>query len=163
MKEQPMSDEKTMGQVIQIDESRIRDHLGEMVRGTVEETLNAMLDAEADRLCGAARYERSNLVGSECQPGPGHAVKARQDGPGRCLIVTQLVVATVHIFALQCGRKRWHCRDCRKESAKKSDERSNKIKLVCHTGDAHRHIHWQTKLSGVTCIWLTNKTRIICL
>src|ERR1019366_6363957 len=58
-KEQPMSDEKAMGQVIQIDEGRIRDHLGEMVRGTVEETLNAMLDAEADRLCGAGRYERS--------------------------------------------------------------------------------------------------------
>ena len=54
-----MSDEKTMGQVIEIDEARIRDHLGEMMRGTVEETLNAMLDAEADRLCGAARYERS--------------------------------------------------------------------------------------------------------
>src|ERR1700750_1200541 len=59
MKEQPMSDENPMGQVIQIDEARIRDHLGEMVRGTVEETLNAMLDAEADRLCGAGRYERS--------------------------------------------------------------------------------------------------------
>jgi hypothetical protein len=43
MKEQPMSDEKAMGQVIQIDEARIRDHLGEMVSGTVEETLNAML------------------------------------------------------------------------------------------------------------------------
>ena len=41
-----MSVEKPMGQVIQIDEARIRDHLGEMVRGTVEETLNAMLDAE---------------------------------------------------------------------------------------------------------------------
>ena len=54
-----MSDEKPMGQVIQIDEARICDHLGEMVRGTVEETLNAMLDAEADRLCGAGRYERS--------------------------------------------------------------------------------------------------------
>ena len=39
-----MSDENPMGQVIQIDEARIRDHLGEMVRGTVEETLNAMLD-----------------------------------------------------------------------------------------------------------------------
>jgi hypothetical protein len=50
---------KAMGQVIQIDEARIRDHLGEMVRGTVEETLNALLDAEADRLCGASRYERS--------------------------------------------------------------------------------------------------------
>src|SRR6478736_3790776 len=62
MKEQAMSDEdgvKAMGQVIQIDEARIRDHLGEMVRGTVEETLNALLDAEADRLCGAGRYERS--------------------------------------------------------------------------------------------------------
>jgi Transposase and inactivated derivatives len=50
---------KTMGEVIQIDEARIRDHLGEMVRGTVEEALNAMLDAEADRLCGAGKYERS--------------------------------------------------------------------------------------------------------
>src|SRR5512139_961358 len=59
MKEQPMSDEKSMGQVIQIDEARIRDPLGEMVRDTVEETLNAMLDAEADQLCGAGRYERS--------------------------------------------------------------------------------------------------------
>ena len=38
---------------------RIKDHLGEMVRGTVEEALNAMPDAEADRLCGAGRYERS--------------------------------------------------------------------------------------------------------
>src|SRR3954463_5693718 len=59
MKERAMNDEKPMGQVIQIDEARIRDHLGEMVRGTVEETLNAMLDAEADQLCGAGRYERS--------------------------------------------------------------------------------------------------------
>jgi hypothetical protein len=44
LKEQPMSDEKPMGQVIQIDEARIRDHLGDMVRGTVEETLNAALE-----------------------------------------------------------------------------------------------------------------------
>ena len=50
---------RPMGQVIKIDEARIRDHLGEMVRGTVEETLNAMLDAEADELCGAGRYQRS--------------------------------------------------------------------------------------------------------
>jgi hypothetical protein len=32
-----LSHEKPTGQVIQIDEARIRDHLGEMVRGTVEE------------------------------------------------------------------------------------------------------------------------------
>lgn len=48
--------ETGMGEFIQIDEVRIRDHLGEMVRGTVEEALNAMLDAEADRLCNAGRY-----------------------------------------------------------------------------------------------------------
>jgi hypothetical protein len=34
---------KAMGQVIQIDEARIRDHLGEMVRGTVEE-MRAVLE-----------------------------------------------------------------------------------------------------------------------
>jgi len=29
------TEQKPMGQVIQIDDARIRDHLGEMVRGTV--------------------------------------------------------------------------------------------------------------------------------
>ena len=48
-----------LNQVISIDEGRIRDHLGELVRGSVEETLNALLDAEADAMCGAQRYERS--------------------------------------------------------------------------------------------------------
>ena len=45
-----------LSQVIQIDEGKIQAHLGEVVRSTVEETLNAMLDAEADRLCRAERY-----------------------------------------------------------------------------------------------------------
>ena len=48
-----------VGDVIRIDEERIRDHLGRIVRGTVEDTLNALLDAEADRLCNATRYERT--------------------------------------------------------------------------------------------------------
>lgn len=46
--------------VIRIDRAAIESHLGAMVRGTVEETLNALLDAEADTLCGAKRYERSS-------------------------------------------------------------------------------------------------------
>jgi putative transposase len=50
---------KDFNKVIQIDERQIRDHLGEVVRGTVEETLNAMLDKEADQLCNASRYERT--------------------------------------------------------------------------------------------------------
>lgn len=49
----------TLGKVIQIDDSQIREHLSELVRGSVEETLNSLLDAEADQLCNAARYERT--------------------------------------------------------------------------------------------------------
>ena len=50
---------KELRKVIQIDESRIKDHLGNLVKKSVEDTLNAMLDAEADQLCNAHRYERS--------------------------------------------------------------------------------------------------------
>ncbi len=52
-------DNRVLGNVIKIDDERIRGHLDRIVRGTVEETLNALLDAEADRLVGAGRYERS--------------------------------------------------------------------------------------------------------
>ena len=48
-----------MGPVVQIDDGRIQAHLDEVVRATVEETLNALLDAEADHLCGARKYERA--------------------------------------------------------------------------------------------------------
>jgi len=48
-----------LGKLIEIDEAKVTEHLGEIVRGTVEETLNSLLDAEADRLCQAKRYERT--------------------------------------------------------------------------------------------------------
>jgi len=37
--------------IIQIDEHLVQSKLTEIVKGTVEETLNGLLDAEADRLC----------------------------------------------------------------------------------------------------------------
>ena len=46
-------------QIIQLNEGAIRDHLGEMVRSTVEDTLNRMLDAEANQLCNAEKYQRN--------------------------------------------------------------------------------------------------------
>ncbi len=52
-------DSRKLGKVVSIDEGKVEDHLGKLVRDTVEETLNAMLEAEADALCGAQRYERS--------------------------------------------------------------------------------------------------------
>ena len=37
-----------MGEIIHLNEEEVKAELGEMVRKSVEETLNAMLDAEAD-------------------------------------------------------------------------------------------------------------------
>jgi putative transposase len=48
-----------LGKVITIDEGQVEAHLGELVRGSVEATLNSLLDAEAERLCNARRYERT--------------------------------------------------------------------------------------------------------
>ena len=50
---------KPLGEVIAINEALIKDHLNQVVVKTVEEALNAMLDAEADELCGAKRYEHT--------------------------------------------------------------------------------------------------------
>jgi putative transposase len=48
-----------LSNVIRIDDEQVREHLGHIVRGTVEETLTAMLEAEANRLCNVGRYERT--------------------------------------------------------------------------------------------------------
>ncbi len=45
--------------IVTVNEEEVRDHLAELVRGSVEQTLNQLLDAEADDLCGAKRYEHS--------------------------------------------------------------------------------------------------------
>ena len=42
-----------------VDQTMLETTLDRMVRKSVEETLNAMLDAEADEITGATRYERS--------------------------------------------------------------------------------------------------------
>src|SRR5438309_3647188 len=44
---------------IRVDEKQLRGHIDEAVRSSVEETLNALLDAEAEQICRAQRYERS--------------------------------------------------------------------------------------------------------
>jgi putative transposase len=52
--------DKNLSGVLKIDQDQMRTQLGAMVRQSVEETLNTLLDAEADRLCNAQRYERSD-------------------------------------------------------------------------------------------------------
>ncbi len=53
------SNGKDLGKILRIDEHQVKNHLGDLVRESVEETLNNMLEAEAEELCGAKKYERS--------------------------------------------------------------------------------------------------------
>ena len=52
-------DTTTRLEAVSVDESKLKAHVDEVVRSSVEETLNTLLDAEADRICRAQRYERS--------------------------------------------------------------------------------------------------------
>jgi putative transposase len=45
--------------IIEINEAKVNDHLGSFVKKTVEETLNALLDEEANQLIQAQKHERS--------------------------------------------------------------------------------------------------------
>jgi transposase-like protein len=45
--------------IVSFDESAIRNELKELVKKTVEDTINALLEEEADALVGAERYERT--------------------------------------------------------------------------------------------------------
>ena len=57
--EQSVEDEKNLNHVIKIDQAQMKSQLGQLVLQSVEDTLNELLDAEADRLCQAQRYERT--------------------------------------------------------------------------------------------------------
>ena len=57
-----VADETKVGdcpKVIRVDEEQLCGHVKELVRESVEETPNVMLEAEADSQCRAKRYERS--------------------------------------------------------------------------------------------------------
>src|SRR5262245_29726537 len=45
--------------LIEIDQTQLHRHVDGVVREAVEQTLNELLDAEADARCGAQKYERS--------------------------------------------------------------------------------------------------------
>lgn len=45
--------------IVSVDEESLKSNLRELVGKTIEETLNALLDEEADEMVGAERYERT--------------------------------------------------------------------------------------------------------
>ena len=50
---------RRLKKAVQVDEGAIEKHVDTVIRDTVQETLNALLEAEADQLCNARRYERT--------------------------------------------------------------------------------------------------------
>lgn len=80
---------ETFQGVIRLDEGQVRSHVDQVVRESVEQTLNGLLQAEADRLCGADRYERSpDRIDSRA----GHPSKRRRGGQaGHTRYLRQLV------------------------------------------------------------------------
>ena len=54
--------------IVQLNDEAIKGQIKELVRGSVEETLNELLEAEAGRLTQAARYERSEQR-QDCRSG----------------------------------------------------------------------------------------------
>lgn len=49
--------------IVSFGEQAVNDELRELVRKTIEETINAMLDEEPDQLVGAGPYERTDERG----------------------------------------------------------------------------------------------------
>ena len=71
---------KALG-ALQVDETKLMGHVREVVRSSVEETLNALLDAEAEEICGAQRYERSP---DRVDTRAGHNERKLETKAGRC-------------------------------------------------------------------------------
>ena len=69
------------GQIIRIEEEHLSRHLNDVVRGTVEETLNALLDAEADQVMPGQAL-RAHRGPQRHAGGPLHQEAAHDGGRG---------------------------------------------------------------------------------
>ncbi len=90
--------------IIQLNEDAVRNHLGQIVRCTVEQTLNEMLDAEADRLCNAEKYQRNE---ARTDTRAGHYQRKLQTGAGEVTLkVPKLRQQTFETAIIERYRRR---------------------------------------------------------
>jgi transposase-like protein len=95
---------ESLSKVIRIDEARIQTHLDKIVRSTVEQTLNDLLDAEADQLCNARRYEHAE---GRTDQRAGHYTRTLQTKTGPVeLKVPKLRKATFETAIIERYRRR---------------------------------------------------------
>lgn len=90
--------------IVTVDEESLRKDIKNLVRKTVEETLNALLDEEASELVGAERYERT--AGREAYRS-GHYTRRLVTGAGEVeLSVPKLRGATFQTAVIERYRRR---------------------------------------------------------
>ena len=90
--------------IIHLNEDAVRNHLGQIVRSTVEQTLNEMLDAEADRLCNAEKYQRNE---ARTDTRAGHYQRKLQTGAGEVTLkVPKLRQQTFETAIIERYRRR---------------------------------------------------------
>lgn len=90
--------------IVSVDEESLRDDIKNLVRRTVEETLDALLDEVASELVGAGRYERT--AGREAYRG-GHYTGRLVTGAGEVeLSVPKLRGATFQTAVIERYRRR---------------------------------------------------------
>ena len=68
--------------IVTLNEESLKSDLRELVRKTVEDTLNGLLDEEAGDLVGAERYERA--AGREAYPATTTGAWQRRPARSRC-------------------------------------------------------------------------------
>ena len=95
--------------IVQLNEEVIKGQLKELVRGSVEETLNELLEAEAEKLTQAARYERN-----EQRQGyrSGHynrnlTTTLPEMSPSRCLSSKEFPLRPPLLNGIVVGRAAW--------------------------------------------------------
>lgn len=74
-----MGDDTLALGAVRVDEGKLKGHVDEVVRSSVEETLNALLNAEADEICRAQRYRALSVSGGY----PGRTLQAQARDEGR--------------------------------------------------------------------------------
>lgn len=109
------------GKIVSINEAEIATLLDRKVRESVEETINGLLDAEADALCHAGRYERS---AERTDTRAGHYTRKLHTKSGEVDVkVPKLRNATFETKIIERYRRR--------ESSVKSKETQSVEKPIC--------------------------------
>ena len=101
--------------IVQLNEEVIKGQLKELVRGSVEETHNELLEAEAQKLTQAARYERneqrqgyrSGHYSRNLTTTSGDVTLKVPKLKGICASVRHISSSHIHVHYSVCSREPW--------------------------------------------------------